>query len=684
MLPHMVLTPKQWYQEFEHQASAMEHLLQVALSQTLPLAPFLVVTHEAFDAFCASHQLSALERELSFPLDQLQQKKLKDRCKRLSLPETLVRELSPLYKNHLAKHEVIAITFSPMAFPKNLTEPFVGEVSALGMIRSVWAELIARNGVAKARSLLRIHPLFLLAARKHSFTGTLNLQDKQLVACAIKETAKQGERSYTVFINVSTGEITSGEESLEQGNLPRLPFNPVDLFKLARGLYRKSLYKGSCPIAGNRQDVWIQPQQESAIQLDETRAVSSSTTPILAKGQSKSKGIAVGQVILVKHEREWRKVRAHHIVVTNLNPKKTQEISLSMRALIAERTTLSVLVSGHLRELRFPVVTGVAHATKLFTNGQVISVDASKATIYAGNRFATNHVTPIYPAMSESNKLTPNREAQINKKSLPRILMITNPRLTGDAGEDLKAYKRVVLSWGATILKEIGVHPQRLIKDRQSGKIIEFIANSLSTFTRKCPTTALMYALTNVDPAFIARLKFSPTSKYVMTSPFALRGVAKLLVDSSDFVHLELNALAKAHAKRIKLEIIIPFVRTPQELIALKRLLASFHLIRGGYVKLFMRIETPAQLDNLEAFVDVGVDGVVLDMHRLSLLYSGISAASADHAPLKNHIYSELVTFINHQLVGMSASLPVYVWHNDYDVAFNSDMYPKIAKAVIA
>jgi phosphohistidine swiveling domain-containing protein len=684
MLPHMVITPKHWFQDTESHSSHLEHLLHVAMAQSLPLSPFLVITHEAFEAFAAQNKLNSLERELTFPLNQTEQKKLIQRCKRLTLPEPLMNKLASLYPSHIGKHEVIAWGVFPGDAPKNLFDSFVGEVSALAQIRLLWAEMIARQGVTKTRSLLRTHPIFLLAQPKHTFTGMLALQDKQLVTCTIQETSKSSARELRVYINLSTGEIVSRDEGSEQVNPPRLPLSAPKLYSVARGLYRKSLYKGMCPLAGNKLEVWVQPQPEMPIPPNETPKSLPASSPILAKGQSKGKGIAVGQVILVTHERDWRKVRSHHIVVTNLNPKKAHGISLAMRALVAERPSLAVLVSGHLRELRFPVVTGVAHATKLFANGQVISVDASKATIYAGNRFATNQIVPVYPTLGASKQPVTTRKTHITKRKLQRILFVKNPRIIGDAQEDLRAYKRVLLSWGATILSEIGVHPQRLIKDRQSGKIIEFISNSLSTFARECPTTSLMYALSNVDPAFLARLTFSPTPKQTQKNPFGLRGVAKLLVDESDFVHLELTALAKAHAKRVHLEIVAPFVRTPQELIAFKRLLASFHLIRGGYVKLFMRVETPAQLDQIEAFIDAGIDGLVLDMHRLSLLYSGISTVSADHAPLKNHVYEELVAFINHQCMGLPSNLPVYAWFHDYDVAFNSDMYPKLAKAFIA
>jgi phosphohistidine swiveling domain-containing protein len=682
MLPQLVVTPKHWFQDSESHAQEILQLLHVAMAQTLPLPPFLAITLEAFDQFCSLHKLSALEREFNFPLDTISQKKLIDRLKRMALPEILVQELALLFKPHLGKNEVVAL--GPLTNEAADDFPaFVGEVSALAVIRATWAQLLATKGMSKSRSLLRAHPIFLVANPKHAVVGELQLQDKELVACTLREVANTQTPPKKLYINLLTAEITLGDEDLAQSNTGKLPIQVSDLFKLARGLYRKSLYRHACPIAGNKKELWIQPQGLSTAHPPTHKAVAKTHSPILAKGQSKSKGIAVGSVLLVKHERDWRKVRSHHIVVTDTFPKKVSDISLSMRSLISERSSLGVLVGGHLRELRFPVITGVAHATKLFTNGQVISVDASKATIYAGNRFATGRVTAVYPDQNHGIKTTLKAKVLPAKRSISRIPLYANPRLMGQESEDHSAHKRVVLSWGSSIIKEIGVHPKRLVKDKQVLKITAFIASSIHSFKRAYPDTKLMYALANLEPSFLRRLKFSPEPSKIPASPFSLRGVAKLLVDKDDFVHLELQALAKAHAKRVHMEVILPFVRTPQELIALKRLLASLQLMRGGYLKLFMRVETPSQLTQLESFIDAGIDGVVLDMHRLSQLFSGINASSSDHAPLKSHLYAELVHFINHQLVGISAALPIYAWYTDYDVAYNSELYPKSAKAFI-
>lgn len=681
MLPAMVLTPKTWYRDIESHSTQLEQLLQTAYAHSLPTAPFLVVTNQAFDAFCLMHKLSALDREHAFPLKESARTKLMTACKRLSLPEALVDSLTKHYLPILGKHDVFLWSGIKGLKLREHQREFVGEVSALSALRNAWAQLISELGLTRSRVLLLKHPLYLFAQPKHSFTGELRLKDKLLAECVIKINGEESQHS--LFIDLTSGEVSSNPNALDL--VPtRLPLNQTALGSLARALYRKSLFKDVCPIAGTKSTLWIQPREEISFDTVTTQKPHDNRPVVLAKGESKSKGIAVGQAIIIKHERDWRKVHAHHIVVTNLSITKTSQISLKMRALVSERANIGALVANHMRELRFPVVAGVVYITKLVKNGQVISVDASKGTIYTGNSFAQHKVTENLLPSVTSKPTTSTVSLKKSKPSVPRIPLIDNPRQLSTSS-DQREHKRVLLSWGNSIIKELGVHPKRLWLDKQSSKITQFIEKSLITFKHEAPDTILMYALSDFDLPTLSRLKFSPViQKSRSQSYFGLRGIANLLVDASDFTHMEIAALAKAHAKRIRIDVVVPFCRTAQELIALKRLLASYHLVRGGYFKVFMRLETPLQLAQLDAFIDAGIDGLVLDMHRLSLLYSGIHVGLADHAPLKHDVYQELSAYINHCLMGLSVKLPVFAWYNDYDIAYASDLWPKRINGFIA
>lgn len=674
-LPDMVLTPKAWYRETERPGGELEQLLNAALSHSLPCAPFLAITVQAFDAFCSQHKLATLDRENSFPLEEQRARSLVRSYKRLILPDELVRQIQRHYPAFLGKHEV-------SLFPDQAGSPqvFVGEVSALAAIRSWWAHSIARFGVAKTRSQLHKQPLYLIAKPKHTLQGTLKLKDKFVVEL----TLNKADDEQVLYLDLTNGTVSAGSTLPPHPPVSRLPFNALELTALARGLYRKSLYKGVCPIAGAKTKLWIQPDFSTTRLAADSLHSSGKKASVLAKGESRGKGIAVGQVILVTHERDWRKVRSHHIVVTNLKLARIQPVSLTMRSLISERVSIGPLVASHLRELRFPFISGVAHATKLFKNGQVISLDAGKGVIYAGNPFAGSTPLTVAPNTSKPRLSAGKQKSLPAARALKRIPLLNDPKTIPTSVENLPATPRVLFSWGEAIVKELGVHPTRLWHDKQFGKIAHFIESGLSAFSRRYPNTVIMYALADLDPAFLSRLRFSPDKHVGHHSYFGLRGAASLLLNPGDFSQAEIQALSKAHAKRIRLDIVLPFCRTPQELIALKRLLAGHHLIRGGYVKLFFRIETLAHLTELDDYSEAGIDGVVLDMHRLHLFYSGINTRASDHAPLKKHLYEQLAKVIDQHFVGVPASLPVYGWYSDYDIAYTSELYPKRIKGFIA
>lgn len=102
------------------------------------------------------------------------------------------------------------------------------------------------------------------------------------------------------------------------------------------------------------------------------------------------------------------------------------------------------------------------------------------------------------------------------------------------------------------------------------------------------------------------------------------RGASRYIADKQVF-EMELEAIKQVRNKyRLKnLWFMVPFVRTPEELLAVKQIMSASGLTRSSNFKLFLMVEIPTNVIRLDEFLDVGVDGVSIGSNDLTMLILG-------------------------------------------------------------
>ena len=102
------------------------------------------------------------------------------------------------------------------------------------------------------------------------------------------------------------------------------------------------------------------------------------------------------------------------------------------------------------------------------------------------------------------------------------------------------------------------------------------------------------------------------------------RGAARYVADSEVF-ELELEAIKRVREKENlkNIWLMIPFVRTPKELQAVKKIVVGSGLTRSETFKLLMMAEIPTNVIRLEDFLDVGVDGISIGSNDLTMMILG-------------------------------------------------------------
>ena len=74
----------------------------------------------------------------------------------------------------------------------------------------------------------------------------------------------------------------------------------------------------------------------------------------------------------------------------------------------------------------------------------------------------------------------------------------------------------------------------------------------------------------------------------------------------------------------------IPFVRTPQQLQDVKKIITDAGLVRSPTFKLFMMAEIPSNVILLDKFIDIGIDGISIGSNDLTMLTLGLDRDNSE------------------------------------------------------
>ena len=105
------------------------------------------------------------------------------------------------------------------------------------------------------------------------------------------------------------------------------------------------------------------------------------------------------------------------------------------------------------------------------------------------------------------------------------------------------------------------------------------------------------------------------------------RGASRYITDTKTF-KLELAAIKRVRKEYDNLWVMIPFVRTVDELAKTVKIMESEGLKRSEDFKLWMMVEVPSNIFLLERFLSVGIDGISIGSNDLTQLILGIDRDS--------------------------------------------------------
>lgn len=374
----------------------------------------------------------------------------------------------------------------------------------------------------------------------------------------------------------------------------------------------KIYFVQSRPVTTIKQNVPITETDKGPIKPAESQ--------IILRGAAASLGVKSGPVKIIHKPDEMDQILTGDVLVTEMTTPDYVPAMKRASAIITDtggRTCHAAIVS---RELGIPCVVGTGTATSVLKNGQMVTVDGANGLVYKGK---------IEIKQKEKLNVPQSTREQIRwREEVP----VTGTKVYVNLAEISLAQKvaaepvdGVGLLRAEFMIAGIGKHPRAFIEEGKSQEYIDKLAEGMKTFAQAFNPRPVVYRATDFKTNEYKNLKGGEKYEPKEANPMiGFRGCMRYVKDPEEF-KLELAAIKKVREQfdLRNLWLMIPFVRTIDELKAAKEIMESAGLEQTKDFKLWMMCEVPSNVILLEDFLKVGIDGVSIGSNDLTQLILG-------------------------------------------------------------
>ncbi len=351
--------------------------------------------------------------------------------------------------------------------------------------------------------------------------------------------------------------------------------------------------------------------------------IKTAEAPIL-QGAAASPGIGTGTVKILKSPKEIGKVLDGDVLVA---PMTSPDYVPAMKRAVAIVTNEGGLTSHAAivsRELGVPCVVGTKEATAKLSDGDKVTVDGGKGLVYMGAKVIKEE-NPEARGKKKYRKVRTATRVYVNLAEPERVTEIAKRNVDG-----------VGLLRAEFMIANIGIHPKEAIKQKKQQDFIDKLARDLEKFCSAFGHRPVVYRATDFKTNEYRALPGGKAWEPEEPNPLmGFRGAFRYIAHP-DVFNLELQAIKKVREKYDNLWMMIPFVRSPEELAKVRRLIAAEGFFESSTFKLWMMVELPVNVIQLTDFIKVGIDGVSIGSNDLTMLVLGTDRDNAEVASAFN------------------------------------------------
>ncbi|MDO8599823.1 MAG: phosphoenolpyruvate synthase [bacterium] len=367
---------------------------------------------------------------------------------------------------------------------------------------------------------------------------------------------------------------------------------------------------------------------------EQTTKEESKSGEVLLQGHGASPGIVTGVVKIVQNPKNLSKVKKGDILVAEMTSPDYVPAMKIAGAIVTDKggvTSHAAIVS---RELGIACIVGTGEATKILKDGMVVTVNAKAGVVYKGK---LKNVLRI----EEKEKAITDVKARTDIKTATKIYVnLAEPERAAEVAK--LPVDGVGLLRAEFMIAEIGVHPKHLIAQGRQEEFVTKLATGLTEFCKNFEPRNVIYRATDFKTNEYRNLDGGRDYEPEEPNPMlGFRGAFRYINDAEVF-ELELASIKRVRETYKNLMMMIPFVRSPAELLSVKRIMAASGLVRSPSFKLWMMVELPVNIILIDEFIGVGIDGISIGSNDLTMLLQGTDRDNAEVATAFNELSPEV------------------------------------------
>ena len=407
---------------------------------------------------------------------------------------------------------------------------------------------------------------------------------------------------------------------------------------------------------------------------------------VLLEGQGASPGIASGRVVIVRDVRDTSTIKEGDILVTKMTNPDMVPAMRRVKAIVTDEGGMTCHAAIVSRELGTPAVVGTKKATKILQDGQVITVDGEKGTIYEGAVEAPAPAAPAAVAVAAPAPVITGTLVKVNV-SLPEAAK--RAAATGADGVGLLRIEHLILGLNKT--------PGWYVEHGEEEKFISELYSGIKTVLDAFPGKSVWVRTLDAPTDEFRNMEGGEVEPVEHNPMLGWRGIRRDLRSPEQF-RMQVEAFKRLWAAGYSnLGVMFPLVNHPAEFVQARAMMKEWG-VNVENVTLGVMIEVPSSAILIEDFIKAGIKFASFGTNDLIQYTLAIDRNNEHVADMYEPEHPAVLRLIDYaikacrehgvecSICGQAGSDPDMVaWlvgHGITSVSANIDAVPRIREAV--
>jgi pyruvate,water dikinase len=410
---------------------------------------------------------------------------------------------------------------------------------------------------------------------------------------------------------------------------------------------------------------------------------------ILVQGQGAAPGIASGRVVIIRDVKDTGKVKEGDILVTRMTNPDMVPAMRKVAAIVTDEGGMTCHAAIVSRELGTPAVVGTKTATKVLTNGQLVTVDGEKGHIYDGVVAAAApdaKVATMQQAIVGHVPVITATSVKVNV-SIPEAA--ARAAATGADGVGLLRIEHLILGLSKT--------PGWFITNNREEEFVRELHDGIKIVLDAFPGKTVWVRTLDAPTDEFRNMQGGENEPHEHNPMLGWRGIRRDL-QSPDQFRLQVESFKQLWKEGYEhLGIMFPMVSHPDEFLAAKAMMRACG-VDVERVSLGIMIEIPSSAIMVEDFIKAGIKFASFGTNDLVQYTLAIDRNNENVADMYNPQHPAVLSLIHNaiqmcraynvecSICGQAGSDPkMAAWlveHGITSISANIDAIAKIREAV--